>query len=118
MLIYEFSERTGYFPTTTKEWKQINAEYMAMPENVFKDEFCQQWVKQNSDKVRKQQEKTCEVLKICLENNYKPKQARLKFNVTLLRDFKMQADIYEDYRNDLFSVIVKFMQLKSFGFTF
>ena len=44
MMKSEFIERTGFEPTL-EEYREIEAEYMAAPEDVGKDTFCKQWKK-------------------------------------------------------------------------
>ena len=44
MMKSEFIERTGFEPTL-EEYREIEAEYMAAPEDVDKDTFCKQWKK-------------------------------------------------------------------------
>lgn len=114
MLIYEFSERTGYFPTTEKEWEQINAEYMAMPENVFKDEFCQQWVNKHLDKVKKQQEITAEIFQQTFLQVKKINEGKKWFN----EELHTQLHINVFYECSYIKILLHYMQLKSFGFTF
>lgn len=58
MLIYEFIERTGYFPTSAEEWLKICDEYTNT--EAHKNDFCAKWVESHKRKVKNQQDITKE----------------------------------------------------------
>ena len=115
MLIYEFVERTGYFPKSMKEWKKIETEYMLNPKRFSKDQFCEEWAERNKKKVREQQETTT-----CYLNTYffdysttLSKNAE-HFNVFIEKDLRIRKDIRGTY--DYSSAIINYMRRKSFGY--
>lgn len=44
MNVQEFTDRTGYTPTTEEEWKSIETMYLEAGESVDKDLFCKEWL--------------------------------------------------------------------------
>lgn len=44
MNVQEFTQRTGYTPTTEEEWKSIETMYLEAGESVDKDLFCKEWL--------------------------------------------------------------------------
>ena len=44
MNVQEFTDRTGYTPTTEEEWKAIEMMYLEAGESVDKDLFCKEWL--------------------------------------------------------------------------
>lgn len=113
MLIYEFVERTGYFPKSMDEWNKIEKEYMADPD-IHKDDFCPKWAEQHSKKVKKQHYDTDFFIKDLIKGSGTYEERCRSFEYWINRTLKIRRDIRGKYC--LATAFLHFMERKSLGY--